>query len=280
MASASAQLPLIIEIETLQDILADRPENLVIVDLGKAERFHEQHIPTAKLVTPAQTQRGAPIPGLIPATEDLQALIQRLGIDRETTIVIYDDEGGGWAGRFIWILDELGHSNYSYVNGGLTAWNDAGLETESGEEQASLRKDNPRPTVLNNAHTVELQALVDQVREQSVTVWDARSRGEYTGEKANSKRGGRIPGACHYEWTEAMDKQRALRLKPEALLREELALAGIDGSRPIVTHCQSHHRSGLTYLIGKLLGFEIKAYAGSWGEWGNHDETPVETGNN
>ncbi|MBT3897162.1 MAG: sulfurtransferase, partial [Gammaproteobacteria bacterium] len=47
--------------------------------------------------------------------------------------------------------------------------------------------------------------------------------------------------------------------------------------KKIITHCQTHHRSGLTYLIGKSLGYDIKAYPGSWSEWGNHPDTPVET---
>ena len=61
----------------------------------------------------------------------------------------------------------------------------------------------------------------------------------------------------------------------------KLASLGITPDKEVVTHCQSHHRSGLTYLLGRILGFpNIRAYPGSWSEWGNSPETPVITGAN
>ena len=68
--------------------------------------------------------------------------------------------------------------------------------------------------------------------------------------------------------------QRGLRIRQDA--REYLADLGINESQKIVTHCQSHHRSGFTYLVGKTLGFDIRGYHGSWSEWGNHPDTPTE----
>ena len=70
------------------------------------------------------------------------------------------------------------------------------------------------------------------------------------------------------------DPTRALRLTEG--LTELLAAHGIDPTVPTITHCQTHHRSGLSYMIGRLLGFsEIRAYHGSWAEWGNRDDLPV-----
>jgi thiosulfate/3-mercaptopyruvate sulfurtransferase len=72
------------------------------------------------------------------------------------------------------------------------------------------------------------------------------------------------------------DPERATRLVEDlpALLAEH----GVDPARPVITHCQSHHRSGLSYMVGRLLGFaSIRAYHGSWAEWGNRDDLPIET---
>ena len=78
------------------------------------------------------------------------------------------------------------------------------------------------------------------------------------------------------DWLELMDRTRNLRLLPEAQLRQKLADIGIRPGNAIITHCQSHHRSGLTWLVAKALGFPAQAYHASWGEWGNRDDTPVE----
>ena len=59
-------------------------------------------------------------------------------------------------------------------------------------------------------------------------------------------------------------------------IEEELTQLGIMGNGPIITHCQTHHRSGLSYMIGRLLGLDIRAYHGSWSEWGNRNDTPIE----
>lgn len=273
--SDKAKLPLLLDIDVF-NARRNEIDKLVLVDLGKPERFELEHIPGAKLVTPADTQAGAPIPGLIPSKAALQKLLKKLGINQDSHVVVYDDEGGGWAGRFIWILDELGHQEYSYLDGGLTAWKAAQMETEAGKPEEH-DSSNITVQVLHN-NTVDLNGLRGMVEENTLSIWDARSFQEYTGERCNAARGGHIPGAVHYEWTRAMDQNNALRLRPLDELKSELAAIGIDGSKTIVTHCQSHHRSGLTYLIGKLLGMDIKAYAGSWGEWGNQSDTPIITG--
>ena len=81
---------------------------------------------------------------------------------------------------------------------------------------------------------------------------------------------------CGSPITTLLDPKRSGRLRAD--LKDWLSEAGIDGTRPIITHCHSHHRSGLSYLAGRLLGWPIRAYAGSWGEWGNHPTTPITEG--
>jgi thiosulfate/3-mercaptopyruvate sulfurtransferase len=77
-----------------------------------------------------------------------------------------------------------------------------------------------------------------------------------------------------------MDKEHNLRLLPLTVIQTMLTERGLTPDKNIVTHCQSHHRSGLTYLVAKILGYpSIKGYHGSWSEWGNLDHTPFDTGN-
>ena len=109
-------------------------------------------------------------------------------------------------------------------------------------------------------------------------IWDARSQEEYDGIKIQAARGGHIPGAIHLDWMSLLEAEAPQRLKPLKELQKIIASHGFNANTNIVTHCQTHRRSGLTYFVGKkLLDFKnIKAYPGSWAQWGNNCELPIE----
>lgn len=263
-------LPLFIETEQLQAEL-DNPK-LIIIDLCKEESYLTGHIPGAIYIAPKALMSGeTPAPGRLPSLERLTQLMNQIGLSNEKHVVVYDDEGGGWAGRFIWTLDVIGHKNYSYLNGGIHAWRSAGLE-ESQQAPAIEATDNTY--TIDRAPIAEIDDIIPNLNRDDFTVWDARSPAEYSGDKVLAQKGGHIPGAINCEWTSLMDRNRDLRLRDDA--QTLLTDLGITKEKNIVTHCQSHHRSGFTYLVGKKLGFNIKAYHGSWSEWGNHPDTPVE----
>ena len=170
------------------------------------------------------------------------------------------------------MLDCIGHTRYSYINGGLKAWIEDGLPLESAPQLATPTT----PTITpNNDHTITLAQLMADLHNPDRVIWDARSPQEYRGEKVVASKGGHIPGAVNFEWTAGMDPERGLRMRSD--MAEQLLKLGITPDKEIVTHCQTHHRSGFTYLAAKLLGYpRVKAYAGSWSEWGNHPDTAVE----
>jgi thiosulfate/3-mercaptopyruvate sulfurtransferase len=106
---------------------------------------------------------------------------------------------------------------------------------------------------------------------------DARSPPEYSGEKRLAQRGGHIPGAVNFDWINAMDMQNNLRLKPAEVLSQSLAGLGVTQDKEVIVYCQTHHRSAHTYIVLKSLGYtKIKGYPGSWSEWGNQGDTPIE----
>ncbi len=264
-------LPLVIEPADLAARL-DAPE-LILVDLCSAAHYAEGHLPGGRHVAPARTQLGTkPAPGLLPAQADLEQLFGELGQRDEAVYVVYDDEGGGWAGRFIWLLDVIGHGNYHYLNGGRQGWIAAGLPLETAVPAPA---GGPVPLTLHEEPTATRAYLQSRLGAEDLAIWDARGADEYRGEKVLTARGGHIPGAINFEWTAGMDRERQLRIRAD--LAAELERLGITRDKEIVTHCQTHHRSGFTYLAAKALGYpRVKAYAGSWGEWGNHPDTPIE----
>lgn len=267
-------LDLIIEPESLAAVLKN--EELLIIDVSQASTYQQVHVPGAVHVNPSELVAGVPpAPGKLPQLPALELLFSRIGYAQDKHIVVYDDEGGGWAGRFIWTLDLIGHTQYSYLNGGIHAWYKDGFPIESEPVQAS-------PTEvhldIDPGPRAELSDVLCSLEDDTCKIWDARSYEEYVGTKLSSARGGHIPGAVNLDWLDTMDKTRNLRLFPLEDLKMKLESVGISEGNSIITHCQTHHRSGLTYLIGKALGFNIRAYDGSWSEWGNLEDTPIETG--
>ncbi len=245
-----------------------------IVQVTSAARFAAGHVPGAVLVTPNELVSGvAPAVGKLPDRKRLTALIQRLGLDHDTCVVAYDDEGGGWAGRLLWTLDVVGHRNWAYLDGGLNAWVADGLPLST---EISAPTPSTAAITIDRDPIIDVEEILARLGDSSLAIWDCRSEAEYRGTKSGSARAGRIPGALHLDWLDLMDPTRHLRLRTD--LPGLLAGAGIRREADIVTHCQTHHRSGLSYLVGRLLGLSIRAYDGSWAEWGNRTDTPVETG--
>lgn len=270
--SVFADLPRIIQPSDLLPRL-DAPE-LILIDLSPAEDYLAGHIAQARWVDSKRTQRaGEAVPGLVPDLAQLNALFSEIGHRDDATYVVYDNEGGGWAGRFAWLLDVIGHDNWHYLDGGRQAW---------VADQLPLSSERPAisPTSVNlsihTAPTATREYVQQRLGSADVAIWDARSPAEFRGEKVLAQRGGHIPSAVNFEWTAAMDPARGLRLRQDlpALLDE----LGITADKEIITHCQTHRRSGLTYLIARVMGFpRVKAYAGSWSEWGNTPDTPIES---
>lgn len=268
-------LPLLLDPTTLSNHLGD--DKLLIVDLSSSENYQQGHIPGAINADPKGLLRGeGPVPNKLPTTAQLSAYFSKLGLTADHQVVVYDDQMGAWAGRLLWTLDILGHRKTAVLDGQLPAWTQAGFALEThqnlpspGQYQAELQ----HPELM-----ADMDYILQHLDKPDTQVWDARSIEEYRGEKQiNCQKPGHIPGAHSFDWARARVSSNELQLKPLEQLKAELAAAGITADKEIITHCQTHRRSGFTYLAAKALGFpRIRCYDGSWFEWGNHPDTPVD----
>lgn len=269
-----ARLPLLVEPQQLSTVLKEA--NLLIVDLCKPETYAQGHIPGAVHLDYKQIIAARPpVMGLVPDSDHLSRLMSLVGAKPETHIVAYDDEGGGRAARFLYTLDIIGHAHYSLLNGGIHAWTNEGYPLET---TVNTRAPSEYPVVLGQNPVATKDYIMDHLRNGDITLVDARSPAEYKGEKKFAEKAGHIPGAINLDWITLMDQTRNLRLKPESEIRKLLEQCQIHQDKPAVVYCQTHHRSALVYFALKVLGFsDVKGYPGSWSEWGNSAETPVET---
>ena len=266
-------LPLLLQADQLQKFIDD--ELLLIIDISTDDNFIRGHIPGAVHLSPSALQSGIkPAIGTIPTIQELNKIFSKLGLCPTTHVIAYDNEGGGWAGRLIWTLDAIGHKNYSYLDGGIHAWKASRFPTKTGE---SIAYPSNYQGTINTSPIAELDDVLGSLGDTNTAIWDARSAEEYRGQKVFAERGGHIPGAINFDWLELIDHDNYMRLIDLDKLQLRLNALGLNKEKTIITHCQTHHRSGLTYLAMKILGYDsIKGYHGSWSEWGNRKDTPIE----
>lgn len=244
---------------------------ICIVDLSSPQSYAQGHIKDAVSIPIHILMNGAPpAAGKIPTENQLTRLFSYLGTQPDTHFIVYDDEGGGWAGRFVWTLDVIGHKHVSVIDGGLIAWQNENLPLT--DEPTSPEPVN-YPVKIDQSQIVTTDYILENLECSNFAIWDARSRAEYAGVSRFAAHAGHIPGAINLEWTALMDPARSYKVRTDA--RQQLEKLGITQNKTVITHCQSHHRSGYTYLVGKYLGLNILGYDGSWSEWGNTPDLPV-----
>jgi thiosulfate/3-mercaptopyruvate sulfurtransferase len=269
----------LVDTQWVADHLDDDSIRIVEVDENTA-LYAEAHIPGAigfdwKKDLQDQVKRDFLGP------EEFGELFGSHGISNEHTIVLYGDRNNWFAAYTYWYLKYYGHDNVKLMNGPREKWIDEGRETTTDVPSYEKGKFNAQPgDAAIRAKRDEVFAALDS----GTALVDVRSPQEFSGEliamagyeQEGAQRGGHIPGAASVPWAQAVQEDGTFKSADE--LRELYTSKGVLNGGDIIAYCRIGERSAHTwFVLHELLGHDaVKNYDGSWTEWGNLVDVPIQ----
>jgi thiosulfate/3-mercaptopyruvate sulfurtransferase len=213
-----------------------------------------------------------------------EALMSRIGVTPDTTLVLYGDKNNWWACYAFWVFQLFGHTKARILDGGRLKWEKEGrpLTRDTPAYPKSTYNSPERNDAPIRAFRDDVLKVVDQ-RGQLV---DVRSPDEYKGLRLHmpeypnegALRGGHIPGAKSVPWAKAVNTENGTFKSADELRKLYVEEQGLNPGEPVVAYCRIGERSSHTWFaLTYLLGFKnVRNYDGSWTEWGNMVGVPIE----
>jgi thiosulfate/3-mercaptopyruvate sulfurtransferase len=282
MADDGYAKPVLVTTEWLADHLDD--EGLVVAEVDEnPDLYDEGHVPGAvKLHWQEDLQD--PVERDLVEKDAFEQLMGRLGIGNETTLILYGDRNNWFAAYAYWYVKIYGHEDVRILDGGRQKWIDEDRQLSTETPAASPASYTARE------RDESIRTYRDQVRESlgvsGRELVDVRSPQEYAGElisppgyeQEGAQRAGHIPTAQSIPWAQAVRDNGTFKAADE--LRELYGAKGVTPDKSVTAYCRIGERSAHTwFVLRELLGYEdVKNYDGSWTEWGNLVDVPIEKG--
>jgi thiosulfate/3-mercaptopyruvate sulfurtransferase len=275
------------------------PDVLVSTDWA-AEHLHDPHVRIIESNEDPLLYTSGHIPGAVEVdwTADLndplrrdyldkagfEALMSRIGVTPDTLLVFYGDKNNWWATYAFWVFQLFGHRNAKVMDGGRLKWE---------KEKRPMTREKPRyPATVYRAperNDSRFRAFREQVLKHvtaKLPLVDVRSPQEYSGERLHmpdypnegALRGGHIPGAVNVPWGRAINPDDGTFLPADRLCAIYQAEKGLQPGEDVIVYCRIGERSSHTwFVLTYLLGYpHVRNYDGSWTEWGNLVNVPIE----
>ena len=256
---------MLISKEDLEQIFQEK--DVLVVDARSFGEYSKGHIPGAvNLDLFAFHWFDTSQNGIDSFNVQTRKLLSFAGIDEKKKIVFYDNVSGMLAARGVWLCQYFSHPDVCMLDGGFKVWEVGKLPTQTEPTKYS-------PSNLTTPIDTSIISGFEYIKENigKITNIDARSKDEFEGTIPRAARGGHIPTAINIDWNKNLE---------DGSFKNDEGLASLyemSKDTQIVTYCQGAYRAANSFLALKKIGFKnVKVYLGSWGEWGNNLDLPIE----
>ena len=271
----------LVDIQWVVDHMNDPDVRIAEVNYDPTANYNLGHVPGAVLFD-WKKDINDPVTRNIFSKQTCEDLLQRAGVNNNTTLVLYGDFNNWFAAFAFWAFKYYGFKDLRLMNGGRKKWL---------EEDRPITKDIPqyqrgnfKATEPDKSIRVFLNQMKEALDKENIAMVDVRSPKEFTGEilappeypTEHAQRGGHIPGASNIPWSQAVKDDGTFKSTEE--LKQIYQSKGIVPDKEIIAYCRIGERSSHTWFVLKyLLGYpNVKNYDGSWTEWGNIVDNPIE----